>query len=82
MQEISKNTIYRHFKGNLYLVEDIAEHTETGEQMIIYRALYGNNKLYARPLEMFASKVDKEKYPDVLQEYRFEKVELPDVTAE
>ena len=82
MQEISKNTIYRHFKGNLYLVEDIAEHTETGEQMIIYRALYGSNKLYARPLEMFTSKVDKEKYPDVLQEYRFEKVELPDVTAE
>ena len=82
MQEISKNTIYRHFKGNLYFVEDIAEHTETGEQMIIYRALYGINKLYARPLEMFASKVDREKYPDVLQEYRFEKVELPDVTAE
>ena len=64
MQEISKNTIYRHFKGNLYFVEDIAEHTETGEQMIIYRALYGSNKLYARPLAMFASKVDREKYPD------------------
>ena len=72
MKELKINGIYKHFKGDYYLVEDIAIHSETMEQFVVYRALYGDNKLYVRPYDMFLSKVDKEKYPEVMQEYRFE----------
>lgn len=73
MRKIEIGATYKHFKGNLYRVENIAKHSETGEDYVVYRQMYGEESLWIRPLGMFLEKVDKEKYPDVVQEYRFER---------
>lgn len=72
MNKVKIKGIYKHFKGDYYLLEDIATHSENGEKYVIYRMLYGDNNLYIRPYDMFFSLVDKEKYPEVKQKYRFE----------
>ncbi len=87
-EDIRVGDIVRHFKREwvdqnstkyLYKVLAFAEHTETGERLVIYQALYEPFKICARPYEMFMSKVDREKYPDVRQEFRFERARPSDI---
>ena len=75
MRVIKIHGIYRHFKGNCYLVEELARDSETEEEMVVYRKLYGDGSLWVRPLSMFLSEVDHGKYPDVAQKYRFELID-------
>ena len=79
MREVKKGKVYRHFKGKKYKVLAIAYDSETNNdenmrKLVVYEALYGDHKIWVRDYEMFLSKVDKEKYPEVKQEYRFEEI--------
>ena len=76
MRELKIHGVYRHFKGNHYIVEEVAKHSEDLSEYVVYRQLYGDGGLYIRPIEMFLSEVDHEKYPDIQQKWRFEEAEL------
>ena len=81
MRELKLKRVYRHFKGDYYLVEDLANDSETGEEYVIYRKLYGDGSLWLRPKGMFLSEVDREKYPYCPQRYRFELQEIESVAG-
>lgn len=79
MNRIKINGIYKHFKGDYYLLVDVAKHSETGEDYVVYRKLYEDCALWVRPLEMFLEEVDHEKYPEVEQKYRFQLQDIKSV---
>ena len=81
MREIQVGRVYRHFKGDYYLVEAVACDAETGAPCVVYRKLYGDGGLWVRPLDMFLNRVDRQKYPDAPQAYRFELQEIPSVAG-
>ena len=80
MQELQLHRVYKHFKGDKYLVVDIANDSETKEKFVVYRRLYGDMTLWVRPLNMFLSEVDHVKYPKVRQKYRFKLVKFETVS--
>ena len=77
MREVKPGEYYRHFKDRLYQVMAVARHAGTDEKMVVYQAMYGDEEIWVRPYSEFVGEVDREKYPDAVQKYRFEKEEPP-----
>lgn len=78
-RQLELHRIYRHFKGDHYLTEDIVYDAETGQELVLYRKLYGDGSLWVRPKDMFLSEVDHAKYPEITQKYRFELLDVPGI---
>lgn len=77
MRDIEIEKIYRHFKGNYYYIKDVAVHSETGEEYVVYQALYDDYKIYIRPKAMFLEKADVTREDNIhKQKYRFELVDI------
>lgn len=81
MRDIEINRVYKHFKGDYYLVVDVAMHCDEQIPYVVYRKLYGDGSLWIRPKEMFLSEVDHDKYPNVEQKYRFELQDIESVAS-
>ena len=79
MRKIHINHIYRHYKGDQYIVLGIGKHSETLEEHVIYRALYGDGQIWVRPINLFIDEVDHKKYPNVKQKYRFQELHVKSV---
>ena len=77
LREIVINGVYRHFKGNYYIVKNIALDTETEQEVVVYKALYGDEQMFVRNKDMFLSEVDHNKYPNASQKYRFQLQQAP-----
>ena len=77
LREIVINGVYRHFKGNYYIVKNLALDTETEQEVVVYKALYGDEQMFVRNKDMFLSEVDHDKYPNASQKYRFQLQQAP-----
>jgi len=82
MNQLIMKRVYRHFKGDYYLVEDIAKHSETEETLVVYRKLYGDGSLWVRPIDSFLREVDRIKYPNCTQKYAFELQDISSVNKD